>query len=110
MGVKKRAAAAAENGGLRGSVDCNVLVGLPTLLSYLTDDKYEDGTPRQRSTMSVFVEEGMVKIALNDRQEHASMYVAAEGLGTALEALESKLDAGTGDWRAWNNRTRKAGK
>jgi len=110
MGVKKRERPEAGRGGQANGVDCNVLSGLPTLLSYLTDDKYEDGSPRQRSTLTLFIEEGMVKLALNDRQEHASLYLAAEGLGTALEALESKLEAGTGDWRAWNNRTRKAGK
>src|SRR6185369_13315110 len=45
------------------------------LRDYLTNGKYDDGSPRQLSTITLFWEDG-AKAALNDRDNHRSLYVS----------------------------------
>lgn len=82
-------------------------VTAPGLMEYLTHDKYEDGTPRERSALSVFIEDGWYKLALNDKDLRRSLYVTAESLIEALKALERHLLADTGDWRSWSGGKKK---
>ena len=68
----------------------------PTVLQYLQNDTYEDGSPRRTSTITLFVEDGRVKACLNDRDNDRTCFVTAESLLDVLDALEvSVLDEGT---------------
>lgn len=74
----------------------------PTLVQFLTDDKYDDGTPRERCTITLFVEDGKIKAALNDKNVQASMFRSADAVLDVLEALEAALSDGEGDsWYPW---------
>lgn len=75
----------------------------PAIWEYLTCEQWEDGTPRQTATVTVFWEDSRVKLCLNDRFAGRSLWVSGESLIAALDALEGQLEAGTGDWR--RNRT-----
>jgi len=77
------------------------------IMAFLTDVAYDDGTPRELSTISLFVEDGMFKAALNDKDMRRSLYVTAESMLGALGALEATLLRGGGDWRPWNKATKK---
>lgn len=79
----------------------------PLLLSYLQDVSYDDGSSREPSSMSVFVEDGLFKIALNDRDLKRSAYVSADTLSGCMAALEAQLGKGVADWRAWNKGSKK---
>jgi len=79
----------------------------PLLLSYLMDERYEDGSPREKSALSVFVEDGRLKVALNDKDCRRSLYVASDGLQGGLKAMESLLGTGKAEWRAWGKQARK---
>lgn len=71
----------------------------PAIWEYMTLGFFEDGTEREVSMLCVFAEDGMVKLALQDRHEGRSLWVTATTIPEALAGLEAKLQAGTGDWR-----------
>lgn len=79
----------------------------PTLHMYLTDAAWEDGSSRECSTISLFVEEGRFKAAMNDKALKRSVYVAADTLTGVLQALEKAVGSPEADWRAWGKNTRK---
>jgi len=76
----------------------------PLLIEYLTSSKYEDGTPRTTCTITIFVDAGVLKLCLNDRDAGASLYVTGEVLSDALESLEKALNDTKPDWRLWKKR------
>ena len=80
---------------------------LPTLLSYLIDDKYDDGSARERSAVSLFISDGSWKAALNDKDLKRSLYVSADSLAAVLETLERQAAAPDADWRAWAGQRKK---
>jgi hypothetical protein len=103
-----KARAAREAGGASGAqASCKTLEGFPTVWEYLTATTFDDGSARETATVSVFVEEGLVKVALNDRAERRSAYVTGSDLRAALKALEGILGAGEVDWRLWSNKAKK---
>lgn len=73
----------------------------PAIWEYLTLLVWEGGKKRQPSTLSVFVEDGVIKVALNDRDLARSCYVSGASLEDALGALEKALESGEEGWRAW---------
>lgn len=78
------------------------------LIEHLRDSAWEDGTHRERSTLTVFVEDGKVKVCLNDRNSNSSLFRAADTLLEALQSLNEALaPTGHADWRAWNFKKRK---
>lgn len=79
----------------------------PVLLMYLSDTKWDDGSAREPSTITLFIESGTFKAALNDRDGKRSMYVSAGSLRAVLDALEANVSEDRGDWRSWNARTKK---
>lgn len=80
-------------------------VKCPLLVQHLSDVLWDDGKPRTPSTLTIFVEDGRVKLALNDREASASLYVAGDSLKQALGSLEKALSGpGRPDWRAWKGK------
>lgn len=71
----------------------------PAMWEYLTLDTDDAGKERLTSMLCVFVESGVVKVALQDRQEGLSLWVSAQSIPEALDALEARLQAGDGEWR-----------
>ncbi len=72
----------------------------PELADHLVRAVYDDGTPRQLSTLSLFFED-TPKAALNDRDNHRSLYVSGDTWEECLDALEALLADETGLWRPW---------
>lgn len=66
---------------------------------YMTLEELPEGGARTTSMMCVFFECGVWKLALQDRHQGLSLWVAAQSLPEAIEALEARLRAGDGDWR-----------
>lgn len=73
----------------------------PAIAEHLCCMAYEDGTKRQTSTVTLFVESGMLKMSLNDREEGRSLYVSSETFLGVVELLEVALMADSPPWRAW---------
>lgn len=90
-------------GATGGTVGVDLLkeeaVRWPHLITYLSDSKWDDGAPRETSTLMLLVEDGCLKACLNDRAMQRSLWVAAGGLVAALDVLEGHLEEGSGEWR-----------
>lgn len=71
----------------------------PALSEYLTTPVWEDGKARITATLLLFVEDGMVKICVNDRANERSLWRAGETVEDALRAIETGLAGGTTGWR-----------
>jgi len=85
----------------------------PALYEYLTSDEYEPGKARITSTLNISLSEGMIKLALNDRDNERTLWVSGASVPDALEALEALLASGGGEWRVnkpWTPPKRQKGK
>lgn len=71
----------------------------PCLYSYLFDETYEDGARRTTATLLFFVERGILKVCLNDRDTGRCVFHAATSVMGALDGLEVGLSEETLDWR-----------
>jgi len=92
-----------------GSTDEGFAKRHPQLVQYMTDAKYDDGTPRELSSFTVTMTSGGVQVALNDKEERQSMYSTAGTLAEALKLLEKALADGVDAWRPWKNAKGKKG-
>jgi len=79
----------------------------PMLTEHLADTTWDDGSTRVPSTITLFLEDGLVKLALNDRDSERSLYRSGETLQEALRAIEKALSSSGADWRAWKGRRKK---
>ena len=79
----------------------------PLLASHLADEYWDDGKPRDPSTLTIKVQDGRINLALNDREEKASLYVMGDTIAEATKALEKQLGLSNADWRAWTGQKKK---
>jgi len=79
----------------------------PALWEYLTLEEYPDGTPRDRSMLCAFVENGSFKACLQDRDAQMSLWASGPSLEAVLEALEAKCASGDeSEWRSMGGVTK----
>lgn len=76
----------------------------PGIAEYLSATRWEDGTSRTPSTLTLFIEDGRCKVALNDRTLSRSSYATGESFEACFKSIESHLQALDTDWRAWKGR------
>jgi len=72
----------------------------PILWSYLTQMKWEDGSPRQTSSLLIFADDGVLKAMLRDREVGLCLWVAGATVQGLWDALEGALTDPRADWRA----------
>jgi len=77
------------------------------LCQYLTETKWDDGAPREPSAISVSCSDGVLLVALNDKDLKQSMYTSAQTLQEALKLMEEALASNRGSWRPWKTGKRK---
>lgn len=71
----------------------------PTLVDYLTQEAWEDGSVRQTSTLLLFREEGCWKACLNDRAMERTAWCSGRSPEGLLQGLEDSLLTGSAEWR-----------
>ena len=71
----------------------------PLLWEMLTATRYPDGSARRTSSLTIFVDEGMCKVCLNDRDNGLTGWSAARDVLEALGSMEGALAADTVGWR-----------
>jgi hypothetical protein len=54
--------------------------------------------------LTLYLEDGVFKAALNDKEADASVFRTGDALQKVLEALEKALANDTADWRAWGKK------
>lgn len=94
----------AQNRDTQGSFDPTFQSDYPVLWQFLTV-KTLDGQPRETSTLTLTVENGTWKAALNDRQNQQSLWVSSSNQAELLSTLELALQDDIQDWRAWTQRS-----
>lgn len=89
----------------------SVFSEMPGLWAHISESRYPDGSPRQTSTVTVFVDAGVLKVCLNDRDNGLTAWGAGATLCDALHALEVGLQGDSLSWRSSaGQRGRKRGK
>lgn len=78
------------------------------LREYMSDGKWEDGSERLTSTLLLLWEDGVYKGCLHDRAMERSLWAAGPSMTHVMEALESMLAEGTGQWRRSGKPRRKS--
>ena len=78
----------------------------PSLVGYLSCDRFDDGSPRQTATLLLFFESGGLKVCLNDRHLSRSAFVTAPNFAEVMDTLESGLTNDTLEWRVKSQQTR----
>lgn len=71
----------------------------PHLADHLYQTEWEDGAARRPSTLLLMSDDGLVKGCLRDREAGLLLWASAETLEALLDAVETALGAGTGEWR-----------
>lgn len=85
----------------------------PTVCEYCTTDRYADGSARERSSLTVRVQEGKLLVVLSDPTVTRSLYRVGQTVELAVLAIEEALTGNTADWRRWKQdfgSKRKAGR
>lgn len=75
----------------------------PTLWEYLFTQRWQDGSIRTTSTISLFATDGALKVVINDRDNNRSAFFNARTLTEALDSMESGLCNDTADWKTRSN-------
>lgn len=72
----------------------------PYITEYLYSGAFEDGTPRQRSTITLMAGDVHgLKCVLNDREQARSLWVTAPDLVDLMETLEHALASEKPSWK-----------
>lgn len=72
---------------------------LPALLEMITLGKWDDGAPRVRGSLSLFWEDGVFKLWINDKDGGRAASVSAASVEDLLLRAEGKLSEDSLDWR-----------
>lgn len=103
--LKKADSRRAELHGHAALVAGDVGVLYPTLWSYLTQTRWDDGTERKTSSVTVFMDSGQLKCVLKDKETGLSLWAAGVGFDSLFSVLESLLNDPTAVWRQDKNDT-----
>lgn len=77
----------------------DILVDYATLGDYLSDTEFDDGSSRRTSTLLVFVEDGVIKVCLNDRENGRSAWASGKTLRSALQSLNDSVRDDVAEWK-----------
>lgn len=79
----------------------------PTIVEYMSCEKWEDGKARAISTVQLKLQDGRILASLSDHDLQRGLYVAGEHVEAALKALERALTSDNADWRYWGGGKKK---
>lgn len=78
----------------------DAMANRPFLWAMLTDDKWEDGSRRERASILLLCDGGVAKVWLNDRATSRTAWATGETLDGALDQMEEQLATDSVSWRA----------
>lgn len=99
MAIRKRDIALGE-----GTAPAKIKEGVwqksyPTLWEFLSQDTYDDKTPRRLPTITLFLGTDGLQACLNDRDQGLAAFVTSVSLDGLWQALEKGLREDSLDWR-----------
>jgi len=77
----------------------------PALWEFMCLDRWENGKSRVAGSLTLFVEAGMVKCCVNDKDRRMMSFVGASGLVAVLEEVELQLEESRLSWRPAKDRS-----
>lgn len=77
-------------------LECEV----PSIVQFLTLEKWGDGATRQTGTLLLLYEGGLWKVWINDRDAGRAAWLSAASLDALWQTLEVRLDSDELEWRA----------
>ena len=81
------------------AVDEDFMGLYPKLWTFLTSTQWEDGTSRQPSTVSIFMQGGRWTICLTEKNWDLILFATADRLEGVWEAIDARLSDPKADWR-----------
>lgn len=99
MALKRPTAAPGAAGGADVTGVHEFDPGRTCLGEFMTCSVYVDGSKRELPTLNLFLHDGRLTGALNDRDNHRTAFVSAVSLAEVLDALERGLDDDSLGWR-----------
>lgn len=72
----------------------------PALWDFVTVTACDNGDPRKTTTLLLFVEGGVWKCCIHDRERDRSAFVAASTLEGLMGKVDKGLDTDSLDWRS----------
>lgn len=108
--LKKADARRAELHGDAALVAGDYGILYPTLWSYLTQARWDDGTERKTSSVTVFCDGGQLKCVLKDKETNLSLWASGVSFETMLSVLEALLNDPTAVWRQDKQETGASGR
>lgn len=84
----------------KGATDSAFTKEFPATWEYLSLDTHKDGTSRHTSSLTIFVDEGVLKCCLSDKDVGEVAFWSADTWEELLAGLEEDLSSGQGDWRS----------
>lgn len=106
MGNKLLARATNGRAGRRTSVNplpSPFVKKYPIVAAFLAEEVDAEDQPRERSKVTVFIDNGDLRLALSDPSNRQSLYVTILDPSEVWEALEQALAADKLDWRPWKS-------
>jgi len=98
--VLRRRIVGGEPGEASGGLgQCDLLDAMPGLREMLTSERFPDGSKRTVATLLLFVEAGILKACLNDRDQGCTAWASGASVRDCLAALESGLQGDSLQWR-----------
>jgi hypothetical protein len=71
----------------------------PTLFAFLAFSHDDEGKPRTTSTLMIFIEGGVAKACLKERDHDRTLWASAPSLLEVFSSLEKRLNDSPVDWR-----------
>lgn len=99
MAMKRPTQVAPAAGAPAVSSDEEMSLLYPGIWEYMVETAWDDGKPRRTSTLTVFCEDGVVKVCLSDRELDKTTWASGTSLADCLAAMEAKMQAGETEWR-----------
>jgi len=78
----------------------------PALFEHLTETRWDDGSRRETSSISVFVQDGTWKACLNDKDSGRTAFVSARSPDELLDVLEKAVATGSVEWKPYTGQGR----
>lgn len=90
-----------NNGGVRLPkwTDDDFMKDLPEFTSFLMDEQYVSGERRVTGSISFFVQEGVLKAAVNDKDRNAVAFISAQGFYELLQLINDGIKDDSLEWK-----------
>lgn len=99
MLLRKEDLAGRGGSGPRPLTDPGFAGSYPILWSYLTQNRWQDGSPRLTSSLLLFADDGVLKAMLRDREAGLCLWIAGATVSGLFDALEAAVSDAKADWR-----------